>query len=124
MALYGVETCTNRAEAFGVYFNLISRLSIFERRGRLIGLRPFLSGLPSWPALPGSVAFVCTLIGTVSFDGFSAGPTWNGTLAVSMRDFFQSLGLGPVRAIELTFGLGLIAFSLLTFAFYRLGMSG
>lgn len=124
MALYGVEAWTSRAEAFGVYFNLISRLSIFERRENQIGVRAFLSGLPSWPVLPGSVAFVCTLIGTVSFDGFSAGPTWNGTFVVPIGNFFESLGLSPVRGIELTFGLGLIAFSLLTYGFYRLGIAG
>ena len=46
MALYGVETWTRRGEAFSVYFNLFSRLSIFEKRGREVGVRPLLGGLP------------------------------------------------------------------------------
>ena len=124
MALYGVETWIGRAEAFGVYFNLISRVSVFERRGNRIGRRPLLSGLPRWEPLPGSVAFVCALIGTVSFDGFSAGPTWNETFVTSFVDFFTGLGFGNVRAIELTFGFGMLAAVLLTYGFYRLGIAG
>ena len=124
MALYGVETWISRAEAFGVYFNLISRLSVFERRDDRIGRRPLLSGLPRWEVLPGSVAFVCTLIGTVSFDGFSAGPTWNETFVRPIVDFFTGVGFGSVRAVELTFGFGMLAFVLFTYAFYRLGIAG
>ncbi|MGH2847213.1 MAG: fenitrothion hydrolase [Thermoleophilaceae bacterium] len=124
MALYGVETWVARAETFGVYFSLVSRLSVFERRGDEVGLRPLLSGLPRWEPLPGSVAFVCALIGTVSFDGFSAGPTWNQTLVQPIFDFFQALGIEQVRALELTFGFGIFAAVLLTYGFYRLGIEG
>ena len=124
MALYGVDAWIDRAEAFGSYFNLVSRLSIFERRGDQMGRRPFLSGLPRWEPLPGSVAFVCALIGTVSFDGFSAGPTWNETFVTEFVDFFTGIGVDNVRAIELTFGFGMLAFVLLTYLFYRLGIAG
>jgi hypothetical protein len=124
MALYGVESWTSRGEAFGVYFNLVSRLSVFERRGRQLGRRRLLSGLAAWEPLPGSVALVCALIGTVSFDGFSAGPTWNDTFVVPISDFFESLGVSPVRAIELTFGFGMLATVALTYGFYRLGIAG
>ena len=47
MALYGVETWTRRGEAFSVYFNLLSRLSIFETRGRVVGVRPLLARPPA-----------------------------------------------------------------------------
>jgi hypothetical protein len=124
MALYGVERWIERAETFSVYFNLVSRLSVFERRGRQIGRRRFLSGLPPWEPYPGSVVFVCALIGTVSFDGFSAGPTWNDTFVVPISDVFEGLGVSPVRAIELTFGLGIVAAVALTYGFYRLGIAG
>jgi hypothetical protein len=56
MALYGVEQWSSRGEGFGVYFGLLARMSIWERDGRAILRRPPLSGLPAWPALPGSVA--------------------------------------------------------------------
>ena len=56
MALYGVETWTRRGEAFSVYFNLLSRLSIFEKRGHEVGVRPPLGGLPPLERPPGTVA--------------------------------------------------------------------
>jgi hypothetical protein len=124
MALYGVEAWTSRGDAFSVYFNLVSRLSVLERRGDQLGVRRLLSGLAAWEPLPGSVAFVCAMIGTVSFDGFSAGPTWNDTFVVPVSDFLESLGVAPVRAIELTFGFGMLATVLITYAFYRLGIAG
>src|SRR4051794_28764155 len=36
-AVFGVETWTRRGEGFGVYYNLFSRLSIWERRGERSG---------------------------------------------------------------------------------------
>jgi len=72
-ALFGTEEWTRRGEAFAVYFNLFSRLSIWETRDRVVGLRPPLAGLPRLDAVPGTVAFVAVMIGTVTFDGFSQG---------------------------------------------------
>lgn len=123
MALYGVERWVERGEGFGVYFNLVSRLSVFERRGNQIGVRRFLSGLPTWEPLPGSVAFLAALIGTVSFDGFSAGPTWNSVLP-DIVSAFESIGISPVRSLELAFGSGLLAAILIAYGFYRLGAWG
>src|SRR5436305_999882 len=50
MYAFGIETWSRRADAFGVYFNLFSRLAIFERRDHVVYLRPPLSGAPPWPA--------------------------------------------------------------------------
>src|SRR5215212_8581440 len=72
MALYGVERWMDRGEAFSVYFNLFSRLSPVETREREVGLRKPLSGLPQLEPLPGTVALVAVMIGSVSFAGFSA----------------------------------------------------
>ena len=44
MALYGIDRWIERGEAFSVYFNLFSRISVFERRGDEIGVRKPLSG--------------------------------------------------------------------------------
>ena len=74
--LYGVETWTRRGEAFSVYFNLLSRLSIFETRDHEVGMRPLLRGLPPLERPPGIVAFVAVMIGTVTFDGLSQGALW------------------------------------------------
>ncbi|MEW6583528.1 MAG: fenitrothion hydrolase, partial [Actinomycetota bacterium] len=45
MALFGTEPWLDRGEGFSVYFNLCSRVAVFERRARTIGLRPPLAGL-------------------------------------------------------------------------------
>ena len=123
MALYGVEAWERRGEAFGVYFNLISRLAVFERRGREIGVRRPLSGLAHWPSAPGSVVFVCALIGIVSFDGFSGGPTFNGWIP-SLQARFEDLGFDAVYSLELVFGLSMLVVIALTVGFYCLGAWG
>ena len=123
MALYGVETWIERGEAFSVYFNLFSRLSMFETRGGVLGIRKPLSGLPGMPTLPGTVPLLAVMIGSVTFDGAAEAPLWTG-IAPDISDFFQDLGLAPVRALEVTFLLGLVAAILLVYGFYRLGVFG
>ena len=44
--VFGVETWTRYGETFAVYYNLFSRISPFETRERVVGVRPPLSGLP------------------------------------------------------------------------------
>jgi hypothetical protein len=123
MALYGVETWTQRGEAFSVYFNLFSRLSPIETRDGVVGYRKPLSGLPALKVLPGTVPLLAVMIGSVTFDGASEAPLWTG-IAPDISQFFQDLGLAPRRALELAFLLGLSAAILLVYGFYRLGVAG
>jgi hypothetical protein len=74
MALYGVETWTARGEAFSVYFNLFSRLSVFETRDGVVGLRQPLSGLTTFKPDPGT-AVLPVMIGSVTFDGAAGAPS-------------------------------------------------
>lgn len=120
MASFGVEAWSSRAEAFGVYFNLFSRVSVFERREGKIVLRPFLGGLGRLEVLPGTVPLLMVMIGTVSFDGASGGPVWQSVVP-TLQDGFASL---PGVTLEWTFGFGLLAMVLLVGAFYRLGIAG
>jgi hypothetical protein len=123
MALYGVETWISRGEAFSVYFNLFSRISVFEVRDRVLGLRRLLSGLPALKAGPGTVALLAVMIGSVTFDGASEAPIWTG-IAPDLASFFQDVGLSPQNALELAFLLGLIGTILLVYGFYMLGVLG
>ena len=123
MALYGVERWTDRGEAFSVYFNLFSRLSPVETRDREVGLRRPLSGLPSLEMLPGTVAVLAVMIGTVTFDGASEAPLWSG-ISPDIASFFGDLGLSPQRAFELAFLVGLTGAVLLVAGFYWLGILG
>jgi hypothetical protein len=123
MALYGVEEWCDRGEAFGVYFGLFARMSPWGRQDGTLGLRLPLSGLVSFVPLPGTVALLAVMVGSVTFDGGSEGPLWTG-LTPDLLDFFSSLGLGPANALEATFLVGLSAAVLLVWGFYSLGIRG
>jgi hypothetical protein len=123
MALYGVEAWTERGEAFSVYFNLFSRISPLERRGRRIGLRKPLSGLTGLEGLPGTAPFVAVMIGSVTFDGLAAAPIWTN-VAPHLADFFRNRGVSIEHALQAAFMVGLVACVLLIYGFYRLGVAG
>jgi hypothetical protein len=123
MALYGVEAWSARGEAWSVYFNLFSRISIFETRDRVLGVRPPLAGLAHLEAGAGTPALLAVMIGTVTFDGASEAPIWTG-IAPDISNFFEDLGLSPQPAFELTFLIGLCAAIALVYGFYRLGVLG
>ncbi len=123
MALYGIDRWVERGEAFSVYFNLFSRISIWERRGRDVGIRRALSGLASLEALPGTVPLLAVMIGSVTFDGASEGSPWVD-IAPDISEFFQDLGLSPENALMFAWTLGLIAAIALVYGFYRLGIAG
>ena len=96
MAVYGVEPWARRGEAFSVYFNLFSRLSVFETRDRVVGVRPLLAGLPRLDPVAGTVALVVVMIGTVTFDGLSQGRLWKD-IAVQLNDGLTRSGSGSRR---------------------------
>jgi hypothetical protein len=123
MALYGVERWCDRGEAFSVYFNLFSRLSVFERRGREIGVRRPLSGLASLREMPGTVALIVVMIGSVTFDGAVEAPIWTN-IAPDIQSFFEDAGLSPANALEASRAIGLALALLLVWGLYRLGVAG
>jgi hypothetical protein len=123
MALYGVETWISRGEAYSVYFNLFSRLSPFETRDRVVGLRRPLSGLAQLKPVAGTVVLLSVMIGSVTFDGASESSLWTG-IAPDLADFFGNLGASPETSLELTFLVGLVGTILLVYGFYRLGVVG
>jgi hypothetical protein len=124
MALYGTERWCDRGEVFSVYFGLFARMSIFERRDGRLGLRKPLSGLPTWPFAPGAVALLAVMIGTVSFDGLSAGKPFNDGVRGPLDWLREDLGLGAPQALQAVFAVSALVVVLLAAAFYWLGMSG
>jgi hypothetical protein len=123
MALYGVEAWSARGEAYSVYFNLFSRISVFETRDRVVGLRPLLSGLAHFKAGAGTAALVAVMIGSVTFDGAGEAPIWTG-LSPDLTRWFGDLGLSPQPAFEAAFLVGLCGAILFVYGFYRLGVIG
>jgi hypothetical protein len=130
MSLYGADAWRRRGDAFSVYFNLFSRLAPLHWRDRRLQVRPPLAGVTRTHAVPGTVALLCVMIGSTSFDGFSQGRIWNGSnefrgIAEPMQSFFHSsLGLSLPSALEAAFTVGLVGMVLLIAGFYRLGVEG
>ncbi len=98
IALFGVEEWIRRGEAFNAYFEMFSRLALFEVREGRLGRRRLLTGVPEWAEVPGAAALVLASIAVTSFDGaqegvLSAAITWTferGTdLGFSLPDSFR-----------------------------------
>jgi hypothetical protein len=124
MLTCGVEQWGERGDAFGVYLNLLSRMSALVRdEDGFLCLRRPLSGLPDLPVRRGTVALICTIIGTTTFDGLSNGGIWRNN-EPSLQNLFADIGLHPTPAYELTASLGLVLCILLIAGVYRLGILG
>jgi len=123
MSLYGIESWNRHGDGFGVYFGLIARMSPLRWTRSALFVRKPLSGLAKLDIVPGTVAIVCVIIGTTSFDGFSNGPAWSN-IAPDLTSLFRDLGLGQATALELAFTLGLVVVTLIVAGMYRLGIMG
>jgi hypothetical protein len=126
MSVYGIDPWTRRADAFSVYFNLFSKLAPLHWRDRTLFRRPPLSGTPHLDVVPGTVALLCVMIGTTSFDGFSQGSLWTGTNAIAptLQQRFINLGFSQETALEITFTIGLLFMVCLVGGLYRAGIAG
>lgn len=123
MMLFGVEEWGSRGDGFAVYFNLLSRLSVVEYRRGVVYLRRPLSGVTGLPMQAGTVAVICTVIGTTTFDGLSNGGYWK-ELAGTLVEALGNLGMHQNPAIELVFTFGLLSCIALVAGIYRLGIKG
>jgi hypothetical protein len=101
---------------------MFARLSPWETRDRVVGLRPPLGGLPRLDAVPGTVAFVAVMIGTVTFDGFSQGRLWDD-FSVELAGALDGI-VGLDAAAKLVATLGLLLGVAVVGGFYRLGIAG
>jgi hypothetical protein len=126
MSVYGIDTWTKRADAFAVYFNLFSMLAPLHWRDRAVHSRLPLSGAPHLDPVPGTVALLCVMIGSTSFDGLSQGTLWAGpdAIAPTLQHRFINLGFAADHALEITGTIGLVGMILFIGAFYRAGIAG
>jgi hypothetical protein len=123
MALFGVEAWTRRGDAFAVYFGLLGRLSPLQRRGGQIVLRAPLAALTELEVTRGTLALLCVMIGSTSFDGLSSTVQWS-ELAPGLDRTFARLGAPPEAAAQLGATVGLAFMILLVAAVFRLGIRG
>ncbi len=126
MSCFGAEKWCRNADGFGVAFSLFALLSPFDWKDRRCSLRAPLVGALEMPQVAGSVAVVCVLIGTTSFDGFSQGTVWTGAsgLAQQLSDLFSSLGFAAGTAVEAAYTIGLLLIVGLVSGLYRLAVIG
>lgn len=126
MSVYGIDTWTERADAFAVYFGLFGRVSAFERRDDedALYIRAPLSALFKLDIVPGTVALLCVMIGSTSFDGFSNGVLWNDIAPDLQKFFVNDLGASLNTGLELAFTVGLLFMIAFVFGVYRIGVAG
>jgi hypothetical protein len=123
MSLYGIETWNRYGDGFGVYFGLFARLSPLHWLRGEVRVRPPLAGLTTLDIVPGTVALLCTTIGTTSFDGFSTGPIWTD-LAPRITNSLRDLGFGQATGFELASTIGLVMTVVVVSSLYWLGVTG
>jgi hypothetical protein len=123
MALFGIDAWSEHGDAFGGYFNMVSRLALLEVRERVLYLRRPLSAVASFGVEPGTVAMVLTTIGVITFDGASNGVLWN-SVGPHIQSFFSSLGAGNPGSDELSDSVGLLIALAVVSGFFFLGTFG
>jgi hypothetical protein len=123
MSLYGAEAWSKRGDAFGVYFGMFARVAPLHWRDRALYTRPPLAGAPPLSTTPGTVALLCTMIGTTSFDGFSQGSLWT-SLAGRLQTLFGDLGFNAEHALEAAGTVGLVFMVLFISLLFWLGAAG
>src|SRR3954454_18316267 len=123
MSLYGIDTCTDRADAFAVYFGLFGRIAALERRDDGLYVRAPLSALFRLDIVPGTVALLCVMIGSTSFDGFSNGTLWNDVAPNLQKFFVDDLGASLNTGLELAFTVGVLFMIACVFGPHRVGVA-
>ena len=101
MALFGVEEWGGQADGFGVVLQpaLAAVGARAATRTACVCLRRPLSGITDLEIRPGTVALICTIIGTTTFDGFSNGGIWRNN-EPSLQSLFSDLGFSPTPALR------------------------
>ncbi|MBI2245488.1 MAG: hypothetical protein HYU55_16640, partial [Nocardioides sp.] len=103
-ALFG-STFYERADPFEVYSTLVSRLSVWGRRGDLLVVRSPLANLDTTPARPGLVAVVAVLFGSTAFDSFKDSTRW---LSFVQSTDTSSYLLNNLALLAFCVGVGLV----------------
>ena len=123
MSLYGVETWSRNADAFGLYFGLFASLAAFTRRDGALYARPPVVGAGRLEPLKGTTALLVVGIGVTAFDGAAEGPVFNDVLP-NLQDFFTGLGFSQSTALELGFVVGLLVVVALIGLIWTVGVAG
>ncbi len=119
MAAFGREAWTRHGEGFAVAFSYLARLSPVAWRCGGVHLRWPLTGLAGDERVPGSLAFVAVMLGSVGFDGFSRTTAWQNVLVDVQSPYaLDRPGLADLLTTLVNLG-GLAAAVLLVALAYR-----
>jgi hypothetical protein len=81
MVAFGRRTWTERGEGFAVLFGYLARIAPLHAADGRLRVRWPLTGLAGPERVPGSLAFVAVMLGSVAFDGYSRTTTWQDLVA-------------------------------------------
>ena len=109
MASFGRDTWEANGEGFAMLYHFLARMAPFHVVDKRIRVRWPLTGLAGPDPVPGSVAFVAVMLGTVLFDGYSRTTTWQDLAArVEGPYVVDRPGIGELLVTLLSLG-GLVA---------------
>ena len=113
MAAFGRETWDRNGEGFAVLFGLLARIAPLHVEDGAIRIRWPFTGLAGADPVPGTVAFVAVMLGSVLFDGYSRTTTWQDLMAEIEGPYLRDRpGLGELLVSLASVG-GLLAAVLL-----------
>ena len=109
MAAFGREVWEANGEGFAVMYRFLARIAPLHAVDGRIRLRWPLTGLAGAERVPGSIAFVAVMLGSVLFDGYSRTTTWQDLVArVESPYVVDHPSLGELLVTLLSLG-GLLA---------------
>jgi hypothetical protein len=112
MAAFGRETWSCRGEGFAVLFGYFARMAPLHAVDGRVRVRWPLTGLAGAERVPGSVAFLAVMLGSVAFDGYSRTTSWQDLVArVEAPLIVDNRGLADLAVTGLSLG-GLVAATL------------
>jgi hypothetical protein len=105
MAAFGRDTWVVRGEGFAVLFHYFSRLAPLTTSRGQVRLRVPFSGLAGAERVPGSLAFIAVMLGSVAFDGYSRTTAWQELVARVERPYVvDQPGLGELLVTGVNVG--------------------
>lgn len=113
-ALFGREVWRRSVDGFGVAFAYLARLAPLGLEDGRLRLRWPLTGATGREEVPGSLAVVAVMLGSVAFDGFSRTSGWQNLVADIRSPYVTSArGTGDllVSLVSLSLLLGVIVFA-------------
>ena len=118
MAAFGRDAWERTGEGFAVLFGLLARLAPFHVEEGRIRVRLPLTGLAGAERVPGTVAFVAVMLGSVLFDGYSRTTTWQELMADVERPYLVDRpGLGELLVTLASIGGLLVGVLLVALAY-------